>query len=696
MGETRVADAGSTGALARQRRYSKAAVTADAGRGKDDKPASKTVAGGSCNLNDAKRSLDRKVSGGCHDIAKRSFSCHFDRQVSGGSDRSAEDKGVAEWSFEVLMEEPTIEHEERTLNGEVAFFHFRVFVQERHTSKGRGAGCRELSWRLRRRQSDFRRLDTALRGADVLPDSLVLPKNSFLQHLLPSQSHVRQRAGELLAYLRAALRLALAAGVEEAAIDPEGCPDCLGVSQVLTQFLGLKDSHAPPSCDSDSDEERREGPLMGRWRLPRDAAERQAALVYSIDKGVYIWGHHQEGSECRIKRVDKKATLGELVATHAEYRGSPSESKTSSFGSCASPGWSPQISPSPWPASPHRLPASSSSPQTPIESLLPSPCLSPRRASWDEEDASCSASVWSLSTADTEAMMAEMESRPKNSAAVWLEVNLDTEVARRQEHAKWATRVAASRDPDHSAKEVPAPEAARRRMVEDLERTAVLYRELAQVHESLHPVLGYGVDRKSFVMVQEAAPGCHGLRGLPFSPQRCQRVMFQVLSGLVKLHEQQIAHGYISPESLVVNQGPMGPQVRIAWTPGQRRTEGHTGATVGFRAPEAEAGAAGDIWAFACVVLVWWTDFATAPHPWTQFAKSGRPQHNIQEALAKVPPELPRALLDLHAAAASAEEPEQTFLHTLSNLLTRCFCWEAPERPSAAKLLQHRFFEQAL
>mmetsp|Transcript_7355 Transcript_7355/g.19797 ORF Transcript_7355/g.19797 Transcript_7355/m.19797 type:complete len:685 (-) Transcript_7355:448-2502(-) len=684
MGESRHPPASSTRAEARQRRYSRAGCNAAAGCGNDAKPASETVADGS---------FERKVSGSCDD-AKSSV----DRKVIGGSVQGTDAKGPADWSFEVLMEEPTIEHEERTLNGEVAFFHLRIFVQERYPCKGRCAGCRELSWRLRRRQSDFRRLDTALRGADVLPPSVVLPKNSFFQHLCPSQTHVRQRADELLVYLRAALGLALAAGAAEAADDPEGCPDCLGVSQALSQFLGLEDGDAPPG--SDSDEEQRERPLLGRWRLPNSATDRQCQLVYSMDKGVYVWGHHQEGGQCRIKRVDKKATLGELVATHAEYRGAPgapSQSQTSSFGSsstCTSPSWSPAMSPAPWPSSPPSRQASF--PCSPNESLLPSPCLSPRgRAlTYDEEDLSCGASVWSLSTTDTDAMMAEMETRPKHVAAVWLEVNLDTEVGRRQEHAKWAARVAALRQPDHLAKEVAiTTDAARAKTAADLERTAALYRELAHSHVNLHPILGYGVDGKSFVVVQEDAPGCHGLRGLPFTPQRCQRVLFGVLSGLAKLHEQQMPHGYVSPESLVINNNE---QVRLAWTPAQRRTEGHTGATVGFRAPEAEPGTAGDIWALASVVLVWWTGFAAAPHPWTQFAKSGRPQQNIQEALSKVPPELPQALLDLHTAAASADEPEHMFLLALANLLTRCFCWKASERPSAARLLQHPFFEQAL
>jgi len=622
------------------------------------------------------------------------------RKVAAGSEENKTASSPADLSVEVLMEEPTIEHEERTLNGEVAFFHLRIFIQERYPFKGRFAGCRELSWRLRRRQSDFTRLDTALRGTDILPPSVVLPKSGFFQRLCPSEEHVRQMAQELLVYIRAVLGLALSAGAVEAAADPAGCPDCLSGCQALTHFLGLEDSEVEAS---DSDGMPREGPLVGRWRLPNGAVERQAALVYSIDKGVYIWGHLNDSSECRINRVDKRAMLGELAATHAQYRGPQGERReSSSFGgtlslsNCGSPHLGFESSPTLAASSPTF--GRQMTPPTPTEFLLSSPsCLSPRRL--DEDETSCGASVWSLSTADTEAMMAETECRQKQIPAVWLEVNLDNEVSRRQEHAKWFGRVMQQPSPD--AKETSglnncSMEVARAKTIADLERTAAMYRELAHLHPNLHPILGYGVEGKSFAVVQDAALGCHGLRALPFTPQRCHRVLGQVLSALARLHEQQLPHGHLSPESLVVSNDPMNPQVRIAWTPGQRRTEGHTGATVGFRAPEAEPCTAGDIWAFASIVLVWWTGFATAPHPWTQFARSNRPQQCIQEALATVPPALPQALLDLHAAAAAAEEPEQTFLSLLANLLTRCFQWQASERPSAARLLEHRFFEQAL
>jgi len=84
------------------------------------------------------------------------------------------------------------------------------------------------------------------------------------------------------------------------------------------------------------------------------------------------------------------------------------------------------------------------------------------------------------------------------------------------------------------------------------------------------------------------------------------------------------------------------------------------------------------------------------PHPWTQFARSHRLQQDIHAALAEQTLQLPKALLDLHAAAADAEEPEHTFLSRLASLLTRCMVWQPSERPAASTLLQDRFFEQSL
>jgi len=209
-------------------------------------------------------------------------------------------------------------------------------------------------------------------------------------------------------------------------------------------------------------------------------------------------------------------------------------------------------------------------------------------------------------------------------------------------------------------------------------------------------ILGYGIEGKTFVVVQQAAaPSACGLRSFPFTPQRCHRVVGQALKALIHLHENLIPHGCLSSESFIVDEGPMGPQVRLAWTPGQRRPEGHANATLGFRGPGLQ-GPADDLWALACVVLVWFIGFDPVPHPWTQFARSHRLQQDIQEALAEKPPALPKALLDLHSAAANAEEPGHSFLSLLANLLTRCLIWDPAERPSAADLLQHRFFEQAL
>lgn len=153
------------------------------------------------------------------------------------------------------------------------------------------------------------------------------------------------------------------------------------------------------------------------------------------------------------------------------------------------------------------------------------------------------------------------------------------------------------------------------------ERMAAMYRELSAVHDCLHPIYGYGAEGNLLVVVQAAAASGVGLRALPFTQQRCHNVLGQALQALVVLHEQRLTHGHLCPESFVVRDSRMGPKVQLAWTPGQRRNEGHQAATLGFRAPE-PSNPAGDIWSLACVMLVWWAGFSPVAHPWTQFARA--------------------------------------------------------------------------
>lgn len=308
----------------------------------------------------------------------------------------------------------------------------------------------------------------------------------------------------------------------------------------------------------------------------------------------------------------------------------------------------------------------------------------------------------------------------KNLEAVWLQVDLDLEWHRDQEQQRWWSQVrsrstkdvclkvvrgAGRVDPAAAAVAATGRQAAsffkdkadRGKMIVAYERAASIYRQLSIMHEDLHPILGYGVDGKTFTVVQQAAPSCRGLRTLPFSPKLCQRVLGYALKALVHLHEQLLPHGHISPESLLVENGVWGGVVRLAWAPGQRRPEGHASATLGFRGPGGSpAGPPGDIWGLACVILAWWTGFSPAPHPWTQFTGSRRLQQDIHAALAEEPPQVPKALLDLHAAAALVEDPENDLISLLASLLTRCLVWQPSARPTAASLLQDRFFEQAL
>jgi len=376
---------------------------------------------------------------------------------------------------------------------------------------------------------------------------------------------------------------------------------------------------------------------------------------------------------------------------------------------------------------------------SPSASLLPSPicspsqsrCPSPPRFSLngaasplgDEISSFASMSTIStVSTADTDAPLMRMhEVKQANNqqfeSGVWYEVNVDTEWCKVQEHRRWwkdakklgpradHEEIAAGKAVVKGAHRVASPPEAKvskvadaqekAKMVTQLEMTAALFRELSMSHSDLHPILGYGTDGRSFTMVQGLS-NSRSLRTLPFTPQRCYRVLGQALKALLHLHQQHLPHGHLSPESLLVEDAPLGPQVRLLWAPGQRRPEKHTLATLGFRAPGewgAEAGSAGDIWSLACVILVWWSGFSPCPHPWTQFAGRSNLQEEIHNALSEQPPALPQALLDLHGAAAVAEEPGHSFLSLLASMLTKCLVWKAADRPSASQLLNDRFFQ---
>lgn len=650
-------------------------------------------------------------------------------------------RSAPSWHFAVLFEGSTVEKEGGTLCGWAAFFHIRVICHERKPYKDRYAGCKEYSWRVRRRFSDFQELDAGLRAANILLPSAELPRRTFWRHLYPTEEFVKQRSEELHRFLDAAL----AAAAARAASDPD-LTDLADVSSALPQFLGM----AAVSVGSGPHLNLEPDPSGRDWAYPEDAEERHVALVHTLDRGVYVWGHLDTGSPTgtRLTRFDRQERLGDLSCTHAEARHStvakeqrpsaPARRRISSdlmsesiSETHSSRGPSLTSSPVLLASSPPRCPSLCPSLfSSPAASLLPSPVASPaqsRCATPPRRGSLCgpcdethyeTLSFTSTSTADTEQSIHHSEmppARPKPpSKAVWLEVDLDNECSRAQEHSQWWFGVLADRanrgldlkacvkgasrvDSAGAAKQQAHNRAeARRKMIVQYEKAAALYRELSVMHEDLHTVLGYGVENKTLVIVQQTATNLCGLRSLPFTQQRCHRVLGQALKALARLHEQHVPHGHLSPESFLIEEGPLGPQARIAWTPGQRRPEGHASATLGFRGPGCEQGPADDIWSLACVFLVWWKGFDPVPHPWTQFAKSHRLQQEIRSALAADPPEIPKALLDLHLAAAAAEEPCHTFLSLLAQMLTRCLIWDPAERPSAEQLLQHRFFEQAL
>eukprot|EP00442_Polarella_glacialis_P045782 CAMPEP_0115151316 /NCGR_PEP_ID=MMETSP0227-20121206/65527_1 /TAXON_ID=89957 /ORGANISM="Polarella glacialis, Strain CCMP 1383" /LENGTH=628 /DNA_ID=CAMNT_0002561779 /DNA_START=164 /DNA_END=2051 /DNA_ORIENTATION=- len=610
------------------------------------------------------------------------------------------------WHFSVLFEAATVDKEAGTLCGWAAFFNIRVICHERRPCKDRYAGCKEYSWRVSRRFSDFQDLEEGLRAANVLPVSVVMPRKTFWRHLYPTDEFVQQRSEELHQFLDAALT----ASAARAAAEPDLFSDLADISPVLPVFLGMKEANEVPSS--------------GRfWAPPVYAEERHAALVHTLDRGVYVWGHLDAGSPTgtRLTRFDRQANLGDLKGTHAEARfPAPAAAKekqprrknssdmnvetiletfdinfeTSFVRGISAESFITRSDPPSVFSSPtgSRLPS-------PVASPAQSRCTTPpreRKQSFGRESDE-TMSFTSTSTVDTEQCetpLSRQISKKPPSKAVWLEVDLDNEWTRAKEYKTWWDRVlqehgmgvtvvrGASRvDSMTTAKQQALDrEEARRKAIVEFEKAAAIFRELSVMHEDLHTILGYGVEGKTLVIVQQAAPSCCGLRKLLFTSSD---------------HEQRVPHDHISPESFLIEEGPLGPQARLAWTPGQRRPEGHASATLGFKGPGC-GGPAGDIWSLACVILVWYIGFDPVPHPWTQFAKATRLQQEIHGALAQNPPTLPKALLDLHLAAAAADEPCHTFLSLLAQLLTRCLIWDPAERPTATELLQSRFFEQAL
>mmetsp|Transcript_138581 Transcript_138581/g.276264 ORF Transcript_138581/g.276264 Transcript_138581/m.276264 type:complete len:628 (+) Transcript_138581:40-1923(+) len=602
------------------------------------------------------------------------------------------------WSYSFLMEEPTIEEEVVALAGRVTYFHVRVVCHERRRGKDNKTvgGCKEYIWHLRKRFSDFQELDTQLRDNELLSPTWVMPRKTYWKHLCPSKEFVAQRAQDLLRFLSSVLE----AADSMAEAEPERSLTAMEIDEALPRFLGLQQvSNGAPGL---------------HWLPPADAEQRQVSLVYSFDKGTFVWAHHEtQVLNVRYVKYDRHAAMGDLSVTHAEgkapvpskaighfiRRRTETESSSGEASSCTS-----------------------SLMSSPVASPPDSRCNTPPRrfasghlpccqeeveiTNIDEVRDDLSRSVASLSTTTSEpALPGTPRAEPLSSAvmpAVWLQVDVDPEMRRDEEQRRWweslqqgkiATEVSKVSKPAVS----PSIDIeGRRRANARLERHAALFREVAMMREALdlHPILGFGGDGRQLAIVQPAVPTSLGLRGFTFAEQRCHQVLGQVLKALSHLHAQLVPHGHLSPESLLIKDTMLGPQVKLAWTPGQRRLG--VPATLGFRGPGPPCCPAGDIWALACVVLVWWSNFEPAPHPWTQFAGSNSLQKNIRDAMARQPPDLPKAFLDLHVAVTTADEPLHSFSANLANLLTMCLACQPEDRPSAVTLLEHAFFEQAL
>ncbi|CAK9007167.1 unnamed protein product [Durusdinium trenchii] len=582
------------------------------------------------------------------------------------NDLSSGQGGPPVWQFSVLFEGATTEKEPFTLCTYVALFQFKVICHERIYKREDRCNCTEYSWSVKRRFSEFAQLDAGLRSA--LPDCPSLPKTTFWRQICPSEEFVKHRAGELFQYLTVALTLA-----QKAADASSEFLDAADLCPNLPLFLGMQEA---------SEHEAR------AW-APPPAEERPVALVHSFDRGTFVFGHLEAGTQ--LTKHDRQAALGNLTCTHAEVRpaklhaqraflkpeiGAQKKivaSPTMDPGSFCSSVWSEASSPLPSPAE--------------------SRATSPRRRSGSSDESSAS-------TVDTKKLAFELqvdeipEVKKPPSPCVWMEVDLDTEASRCIEHRQWWAWARAQRNEEES---LPMPtqvrldtELERRRLRERYECVAALWRELSVDNEVLHTILGYGVEGRTLVVTHQMAPTFVGLRDFAFKKDRCHLLLTQAIKALAYLHEQNLAHGHLCPESFLVDDdgGQLEKRVRLMWMPGQRRIEGtrRAPATLGFKGPGDDGSAAGDLWSFGCVLLVWYFNFIPAPHPWFQFAKYPQLRQAIQKALGKRQPELPQALLDLHAAAAQADENDAHVL-LVTQVCTRCLQW-APEERSSAKELQ--------
>jgi len=599
------------------------------------------------------------------------------------------------------MEEHTIEEEVVALAGRVAYFHMRVVCHERRCGKDKAVGgCKEYVWHLRKRFSDFQEVDTQLKENKLLSPTWTMPRKTYWKHLCPSKEFVAQRAQDLLRFLSSVLE----AAQSMAEAEPECYSTAMEIDEALPRFLCLQ--HAS-------------GGIPGlRWLPPADAEQRQVSLVYSFDRGTYVWAHHDtQVLSVRYVKYDRQAAMGDLNVTHAEAKPTPLphsfsghmvrcrfKAESATHGSGKENGH--------WLSETSSLDSPRASSQTfsPVATPPDSCCNSShgRVAIKDIDEAAddYSLSARSFSTTASESALpgalAADPLLPVAVPAVWLEVDVDAESRRDEEQRKWWKSLQqgnVATEASTVSKPAVAPSTdyeGRRRATARLERHAALFREAAVMREEvdLHRILGFGSDGRQLVIVQPACPNSHGLRGFTFAPHKCYQVVGQVLKALAYLHGQLIPHGHLSPESLLIKDTMLGPQVKLAWTPGQRRLG--VPATLGFRGPGPPCCPAGDIWALACVVLVWWSNFEPAPHPWTQFAGSNSLQKNIRDAMARQPPDLPKAFLDLHVAVTTADEPLHSFSANLANLLTMCLACQPEDRPSAVTLLEHAFFEQAL
>mmetsp|Transcript_46881 Transcript_46881/g.111596 ORF Transcript_46881/g.111596 Transcript_46881/m.111596 type:complete len:615 (+) Transcript_46881:133-1977(+) len=610
--------------------------------------------------------------------------------------RSKSDK--MELNVSVTMQAPEIESDSNFFGCGVAYYNLLINVHTWKTgSRSLNLASRmdfvEYSWSLRRRYSDFERLYHALAALseehNLAKLELNLPQKTYLlRGKLGVEALALERATPLGHYLKEVLQLAVDAGVplltqprkdagRSSRLSEEGLQ---ALSTLVHEFLGLEDRFQDED-DSDTSNRLTVTP-DAFWRLPKNARRRELYKGGGPDPHHSVGDHVLEEYGCKemplIRRNFQNSKLGGLSGSNAFAHRANDKLPAHSRGSCIDgDGVEQKPSRSRWPMDArHR------------RSSLPSFSRPPK----DTDEVS------------PQTQCLRLPSRLVRT--VWMETPfnrlLDT-----------ATRN--SQDDDRK-------KAAIEQAITNCHIKAAVCRDLSMRYDDkVHPILGYGMTATETVVVLEVQDGACTLYDIKFGMRACQTVLRQCLEALDIFHAHDISHGFLTTESIVVNQKDL--SVRLAWAPGLQRHG--SPAMIGFRPPVAAKAdpMRADLFALACVILAWSFNFeppaSSAPparaaavvasggkdekgrkilgHPWLEYLSSsgGKLEEALEAAYKASPGHLPapKKLTELSVNLFEMNGGvEYDLLEGLIKVLSMIFTPDPTEPVSIQMLLSMPFF----